>query len=146
MANMPRIDDGTINTCYQCHPGPETKCLRGAMFQAGERCHDCHGGMAEVANPQRRPWLDEPRCANCHAWPYQENPGTLYKNSSGTHTGLRCQACHGSTHAEYSSVEPLDNKQSIWLQGAAGPINGCFVCHTDRPGQKGDPHTAGGDD
>jgi hypothetical protein len=140
-----QIDDGTMEgTCYQCHPGPETKCLRGAMFQAGVRCHDCHGGMSAVANPQRRPWLDEPRCANCHAVPYQENVGTLYKNSIGHH-GIRCQACHGSTHAEYPSVESLDNKQSIWLQGTAGSINTCGVCHTDRPGQKGDPHTAGDD-
>ncbi|MDH3327738.1 MAG: multiheme c-type cytochrome [Desulfobulbaceae bacterium] len=136
------LDDGTMQgTCYKCHPGPETKCLRGAMFQAGYTCHDCHGGMAEVANSQRRPWIDEPRCAACHSAPYQENAGTLYRNSTGHH-GIRCQACHGSQHAIYPSVEPLDNKQSIWLQGYAGSINSCGVCHTNRPGQKGDPHTA----
>ena len=115
------------------------------MFSAGLRCHGCHGGMAQVANPQRQPWLEEPRCADCHAFPYQENPGTLYRNSRGGHSAVMCAACHGSPHAIYPSVEPLDNKQSIWLQGAAGPINTCGVCHTNRPGLKGNPHFAGDD-
>ena len=139
------IDDGTINTCYKCHPGPQTKCLRDIMFQAGLRCHDCHGTMAQVANPQREPWLEEPRCADCHAFPYQENANTLYRNSRGGHHNIMCAACHGSPHAIYPSVEPLDNKQSIWLQGTAGPINSCGVCHSNRPGQKGNPHLAGDD-
>jgi hypothetical protein len=139
------FDDGTINTCYQCHPGPQTKCLRGAMFQAGLTCHDCHGGMAQVADPSRQPWLEEPRCGSCHAAPYQENPGTLYRNSRGGHHNLMCAACHGSPHAIYPSVLPLDNKQSIWLQGSAGPINTCGVCHSNRTGQKGNPHLAGDD-
>ncbi len=36
------------NNCYQCHPGKETKCLRGAMFNAGILCSDCHGTMAQI--------------------------------------------------------------------------------------------------
>lgn len=127
------MDDGTMEgTCYQCHPGPETKCLRGAMFQAGETCHSCHGGMVKVADPRRRPWIDEPRCADCHTAAYHENPGKLYRFSVG-HEGVMCQACHGSQHAIYPSVEPLDNKQSIWLQGHAGTIDNCRVCHTYTP-------------
>ena len=30
-------------TCYQCHPGTKTKCLRGAMGNGGMVCQDCHG-------------------------------------------------------------------------------------------------------
>lgn len=74
---------GTIEqTCYQCHPGAVTKCLRGAMQTAGINCNGCHGGMAAVGgtypllaggsidgtndgNP-RRPWRDLPRCQSCH--------------------------------------------------------------------------------
>lgn len=139
------MDDGTMEgTCYQCHPGPETQCLRGAMFQAGYTCHDCHGGMAKVGDPQRRPWLDEPRCADCHGTFYGENSGTLYRNSVG-HNGIMCAACHGSPHAIYPSLNPLDNRQSIRLQGSAGSINSCGVCHTNRIGQKGNPHTADDD-
>lgn len=140
-----QIDDGTTEgTCYQCHPGPQTKCQRGAMFIAGETCHSCHGGMAQVANPQRRPWIDEPRCADCHSSAYHENPGTLYRFSNG-HQGIMCSACHGSTHAIYPSVQPLDNKQSIWLQGYAGTINNCSVCHTNSPDRSEGPHRGDGD-
>ncbi|MEN8176998.1 MAG: cytochrome C [Pseudomonadota bacterium] len=59
--------DGTLEeTCYQCHPGKTTKCLRGAMGNAGIVCQDCHGGMLAVGNETREPWLDEPRCESCH--------------------------------------------------------------------------------
>ena len=36
--------------CYQCHPGKTTKCLRGAMFNGGMLCNDCHGNMQQVGN------------------------------------------------------------------------------------------------
>lgn len=84
----PVINDyvqNTLNqTCYQCHPGKETKCLRGAMFNGGMVCQDCHGGMKQVGNDftqnlalnnpfpagadlsKRIPWADEPRCQSCH--------------------------------------------------------------------------------
>jgi len=141
-----RIDDGTMTgTCYQCHPGPETQCLRGAMYRAGKDCYDCHGGMAAVANPGRRPWIDEPRCAKCHRAPYQENSGKLYRFSVGHHN-IMCQACHGSQHAVYTTTQPLDSRQSLLLQGSAGTINHCGVCHTNRTGRTGDPHTEGDDD
>ena len=52
-------DEGT-NDCYQCHPGPETRCLRDTMSAQGMWCTDCHGDMNAVANPNRRPWIDEP--------------------------------------------------------------------------------------
>lgn len=69
-------------TCYQCHPGKTTKCLRGAMGGAGMTCQSCHGGMLAVGGKfplaaggsldgsndghARRPWLDTPRCQSCH--------------------------------------------------------------------------------
>lgn len=68
-------------TCYQCHPGKNTKCLRGAMTDA-VTCQNCHGGMKAVggsiamksygttdrrtSNLRRSPWRDEPRCQSCH--------------------------------------------------------------------------------
>jgi hypothetical protein len=81
------------NNCYQCHPGKETQCLRGAMFNAGILCSDCHGTMTQIgadfsagvsaANPggfvldqgnfydpdsaqARVPWANEPGCGSCH--------------------------------------------------------------------------------
>jgi hypothetical protein len=77
-------ENGTLDeTCYQCHPGKTTKCLRGAMGGAGIGCQDCHGGMLAVGGvynlpagtdlagtndgtTPRRPWIDEPRCESCH--------------------------------------------------------------------------------
>jgi hypothetical protein len=59
--------DGTVEeTCYQCHPGKLTQCLRGAMGSAGMDCMDCHGDMLAVGRETREPWLDEPRCESCH--------------------------------------------------------------------------------
>lgn len=80
------------NSCYQCHPGKRTKCLRGAMYsEAGSVCQDCHGSMAQIgddfsrdvvkngasawiarsdyytsASTPRVPWLNEPTCGSCH--------------------------------------------------------------------------------
>lgn len=81
------------NNCYQCHPGKETQCLRGAMFNAGILCSDCHGTMAQIgadfsagvssinlggfvldqgnfydpdSTQPRVPWANEPGCGSCH--------------------------------------------------------------------------------
>ena len=72
-------------TCYQCHPGKRTQCLRGAMFSGGVVCQDCHGDMEQVGNDfslkvstsnpgdfvldgsLRVPWANEPMCQSCHA-------------------------------------------------------------------------------
>jgi cytochrome c2 len=75
-------------TCYTCHPGKRTQCLRGAMGQAGSVCQDCHGNMAQVGddfsrnqpgggfllfpdfytnvNTPRVPWANQPGCGSCH--------------------------------------------------------------------------------
>lgn len=65
--------DSNRTACYQCHPGSETKCLRGAMSNvvdaAGAEaisCQSCHGNMAAVGKPTRVGWLQEPNCQSCH--------------------------------------------------------------------------------
>ena len=60
------IPDEGINTCYYCHPGARTQCLRGPMSSAGLVCQNCHGSLLGVANPARRPWIDTPKCQSCH--------------------------------------------------------------------------------
>ena len=93
-------------TCYQCHPGKRTDCLRGAMATGGMLCQDCHGDMAQVGddftrnvsptnpgafelasdfftNPDtpRVPWANEPSCGSCHTGDVMDNmhgaPGTV---------------------------------------------------------------------
>lgn len=97
-----QVADGTITnqtarlqvleeTCYQCHPGKNVQCLRGAMFNGGMLCNDCHGDMKQVGddfsrdvtpenpgafqlaadfytnpNTPRVPWANEPGCGSCH--------------------------------------------------------------------------------
>lgn len=90
--------------CYQCHPGKNTKCLRGAMFNGGMLCNDCHGSMQQVGNDFSRgvspsnpsafklglgnyynpasaqprvPWANEPGCGSCHT-------GDAVSNLTGT--------------------------------------------------------------
>jgi hypothetical protein len=194
-------------TCYQCHPGASTKCLRGAMFGGGLVCNDCHGGMSQVGNDfsanfsaatpgqedltRRVPWVNEPKCQSCHtgdamsnmtatsgvvkasdgirllqaykttdanATPIvatnkrfaEETAGNgnpiLYRLSKG-HSGIACESCHGSTHAEWP-VQPEtgtyianDNMAANQLQGHTGKITECSACHTTSPGVTlGGPH------
>jgi hypothetical protein len=137
----------TIAECYQCHPGPQTQCLRDVMSQQyGMTCEDCHGTLAEVAQSienGREPWLEEPRCGSCHGETYGETPGTLYRNATNGHHGLYCTTCHGSPHAILPSREERDNRQNIELQGHSGTLNVCAVCHAETPDEPG-PHGISG--
>jgi hypothetical protein len=127
--------------CYACHPGPLTRCLRDVMaVEKGMTCVDCHtGGMAGLANINRTPWVDLPRCGSCHEGQFSENPGKLYKVSTG-HGGLYCESCHNSTHAILKSREEKDNRQAIALQGEAGTIKKCTICHLTEPSGEGPHH------
>jgi hypothetical protein len=68
------LDSITNRTaCYQCHPGSETKCLRGVMGnavltdgKAAIDCQGCHGTMSNVGSSTRAGWLDQPDCQSCH--------------------------------------------------------------------------------
>jgi hypothetical protein len=135
--------------CFDCHPGPKTQCNRSAIEGMGPvgtdpNCERCHGDLQEVAasvTQGRIPWVQEPTCAQCHGQQFSTGQD-LYRNSRG-HGGVYCSACHNSPHAWWPSTNALDNAQPIALQGSAGPIGSCQVCHTTSPG--GDnPHTASG--
>jgi hypothetical protein len=131
------------NDCYKCHPGPNTQCFRDTMHTAGMVCQDCHGSVSQVGQSieqGREPWLEEPQCGNasCHGSNYAEEPGQLFKNSRG-HGGMYCSACHGSPHAIYTSSNARDNQQIIDLQGYAGILRECSVCHGVNPPYPG-PH------
>ncbi len=69
------IPEAGIATCYKCHPGQNTQCLRGPMAQVGLVCQNCHGGMLAVGGAfplqttgqPRTPWLAMPQCQSCHS-------------------------------------------------------------------------------
>ncbi|MCB1131983.1 MAG: hypothetical protein KDN05_12695 [Verrucomicrobiae bacterium] len=64
-ANVVAPDTGMVldhvanrSSCYQCHPGSDTRCLRGAMGaavaadgSASMQCQSCHGTMSDVGAP-----------------------------------------------------------------------------------------------
>ena len=136
----------TTATCYKCHPGPNTQCFRDVMSQITNptiNCENCHGTMQAIAlsiENGRRPWLDEPKCGDvlCHGSQYSEQTGKLFRQSQG-HGNLFCSACHSSPHAILPSRETNDNLQNITLQGFAGTLQVCSVCHGDNPATGG-PH------
>jgi len=149
-AHAPRMAVlGVDVVCYACHPGLRTQCLRDVHFSNGMVCEDCHGDMNAVADPSRLPWQTEPRCSDCHPRSPMpgfelEQPNTLYRNSRGHH-GVECEACHGSPHAITPTIMPEDNAQAIALQGHAGKIDTCTVCHTATPDDPF-PHSLSGGD
>lgn len=132
-------------------------------------CQSCHGNMEKVASSTRKGWFNEPTCESCHNnddpsvkravsafkngvenvpadHTFATNANTpvqglnLYRFSTG-HGGLQCEACHGSTHAEYPSLHADDNVQSIALQGHAGTVAECTACHKTVPNTvNGGPH------
>ncbi len=129
-------------------------------------CQSCHGNMTKVGDPARVGWLQEPNCQACHFdgkrvtsavdaagnliarsdKRFATNPDvpakgfSLFRFSKG-HGGMQCEACHGATHAEYPSSHDNDNLQSIALQGYAGTLRECKVCHASTPlTADGGPH------
>jgi hypothetical protein len=128
----------TLNGCYNCHPGPQTRCLRDTMSARGMTCIGCHGGMSVVKN-NPNPWLNEPRCDTCHnSGQYNQNHA-LYRFST-EHGGLYCEACHDSTHAVAPSREANDAIKFVELQGKNGPIDECQVCHITALTSETGPH------
>ncbi len=70
--------------CFSCHPGKITQCFRGAMYTAGQKCDDCHGGLLAIGGEfpmtdgnVREPWADEPKCSACHTGNGQDPVGSI---------------------------------------------------------------------
>jgi hypothetical protein len=117
--------------CYKCHPGPTTRCLRDVMSeQFAFTCINCHGTLSTVAQ-NNNPWLNEPRCDTCHGV-FARQDKALYRLSKG-HDGIYCEGCHDSTHAIATSREGRDAIKFIALQGHAGTLDTCTVCHITQP-------------
>jgi hypothetical protein len=143
--------DGTLAMqCQSCHG---TMSAVGAPTRTGwlnePACQSCHTGTAMQNSGQIRfaSVFDTPghvrQAANqtFATSPDAPAPGLdLYRFSTG-HGGLKCEACHGSTHAEFPSAHRNDNLQSIALQGHAGMLSECTTCHGSQPATvTGGPH------
>jgi hypothetical protein len=143
--------DGSLAIeCQSCH---------GSMTDVGSgsrqgwldmpACQNCHTGTAVSNNGEirytsafdaagnRRVAADDTFATR----PDVPSAGfSLYRFSHG-HGGLACEACHGSTHAEYPSSHRNDNLQSLALQGHVGMLAECTACHAAVPVTiNGGPH------
>jgi hypothetical protein len=109
--------------CQACHTGDAVSHLTGAdlVFAAsGIRLIQAYRTGDATASPLR---AANPRFA--------EQADTLYRFSTG-HGGIRCEGCHGSTHAVWPNADEAanDNVAAKALQGYSGKIIECTVCHT----------------
>ncbi len=143
--------DGTMSIqCQNCH-GPMSAV--GSFARTGwldePSCQQCHTGNAVQNNGLIRytsvfeaPGV--PRVAVNQTFATNSNtpgPGlSLYRFSQG-HGGVKCEACHGSTHAEFPASHDNDNIQSLQLQGHVGTLAECTACHASMPQTvSGGPH------
>lgn len=153
------IPDQGLSTCYSCHPGQRTQCFRGPMFQSGLVCQNCHGGLLQVGNTSRTPWIGMPQCQSCHTGDAVTHlgadlilqqayvtgdpaaapvisPNQRFAENPGSifreskgHGGVTCSSCHGSPHAEWATNQPNDNVAANAIQKHTGMITECVVCH-----------------
>ena len=132
--------DGSMSMqCQSCHGNMSTV---GSANRVGwfmePNCASCHTGTATSNNGQIR-----------YASVFSDTNGTvrvpvnqtfstqpnipangisLFRFSAG-HGGLQCEACHGSTHAEFPSLHDNDNVRNQKIQGHAGVTVECTACH-----------------
>jgi len=154
-------------TCYQCHPGKRTDCLRGAMATGGMLCQDCHGDMTQVgddftrnvspANPgafelasdfftnpdtPRVPWANEPSCGSCHTGDVRDNmhgdPGTVGQPQDG----IRLMQAYLTTDAKATPIVPnnkrfAENTVPATFNGMPNPGAGNPMLYRVSKGHKG---------
>jgi hypothetical protein len=98
-------------------------------------------------NP-RTPWVNEPDCLTCHkefgksakdasafnVW--TKGLSTLFRSRTDDNN-IRCEACHGSTHALYPANNffgrDRDNLPALQYGNTRGPLGSdmtCTACHT----------------
>jgi len=137
--------------CQSCHGEMSRVGTGGRVGWLDQpNCQNCHTGTATHNNGLIRYTTafepsGTPRVAvdtRFATEPDTPAPGfDLYRFSYG-HGGLACEACHGSTHAEYPALHRNDNLQSLALQGHAGVLAECSACHGGEvpSGALGGPH------
>lgn len=154
-------------TCYQCHPGRRTDCLRGAMASGGMLCQDCHGDMEQVGddftrnvsptNPgafefvgnfytdpaqPRVPWANEPGCGSCHTGDAMDNmhgaPGTV----GDPQDGIRLMQAYLSTDTKATPIVPsnkrfAENTVPATFEGTPNPGAGNPMLYRVSKGHEG---------
>jgi hypothetical protein len=121
--NNPRRPWKDLPRCQSCHSGDALSNLTGAanvvVSGSGIRLTQAY----LTGDPSASPLLATNKR-------FAEQDNTLYRFSKG-HGGVRCENCHGSTHAEWPIADDAanDNVAAKTLQGYSGKISECTVCH-----------------
>ena len=158
---LTQFDANISKNCYDCHPGNNVNCYRGAMKTANVWCTDCHGDLNKriATNQMAQPWQQSslPTCNapsagvttvfTCHSATTYPTPGTWdnglfgkFINSRGHKGSILCSTCHGSPHAESPSTLAKDNAQLITANGGVNkPLGKCDFCHKGKSSTWGVP-------
>ncbi|MCL5097456.1 MAG: PKD domain-containing protein [Candidatus Omnitrophica bacterium] len=126
-------DSTDRTTCYRCHPGTVTQCLRGVMANAvgpdGTKeiqCQSCHGVLSQVGAANRQGWLDEPNCQACHTGTATSNNGQIRYTSVFDNTGATRVAVN-QTFATQPNV-PAAGLSLYRFSSGHGGLQ-CEACH-----------------
>ncbi len=133
-ANGMALDASANRTaCYSCHPGSDTRCLRGAMGHSvdasGElsmQCQSCHGSMTMVGSPDREGWFEEPTCQSCHTGTATQNAGQIRFTNSFSSPGVPRQPANNlfATNAD----TPAQGLSLFRFSVGHGGLQ-CEACH-----------------
>lgn len=142
-------------TCTDCHGTMQEHgiaLLKGEQSKAAAQRLMTHLQPTQIASKEdvnpRWPWVKEPDCLTCHEDFQKPVKGAgaynvwnaefseLYRIRTDN-VGIRCEACHGSTHALYPAKNPFnrnrDNMQPMQYAAQPTPIGSnlkCATCHT----------------
>ncbi|MFZ5517410.1 MAG: cytochrome C [Candidatus Zhuqueibacterota bacterium] len=140
--------------CVSCHGTIQEHAISLLLHEKDKKgtsellnhLHPTRVASRDEVNP-RMPWLNEPDCLTCHenfeqpgegssgfnVW--NEDPAELYRMRFDN-AGIRCEACHGATHALYPAKNLYgtyrDVIQPMQYSGRPYPIGAnqnCDVCH-----------------
>ena len=133
-ATSQTMDSGTTRaTCYNCHPGPKTQCLRGAMATLTDasgnhevECQSCHGNLTAVGNTSRQGWLNEPSCEMCHTGTAVTNSGQIVYTSVFT-SGTTQRTAADQTFATNAKT-PASGLSLYRYSSGHGGLQ-CEACH-----------------
>lgn len=121
------------SACYRCHPGSETRCLRGAMGAAvaadgsmAMQCQNCHGVMSQVGLPSRIGWLEQPSCQQCHTGTATRNNGQIRYTSVFEPNGQARLAVDGTFATDDGA--PLPGFSLYRFSTGHGGLQ-CEACH-----------------
>jgi hypothetical protein len=125
------------NSCYLCHPGSTTQCLRGAMGDAKYangaskmQCQSCHGSMSNVGDPTREGWLNVPNCQACHHDGIRETSAVAANGTLKTWVDKRFATNPNTPAAGLSMYRFSTGHGNLQCEACHGATHAIYPAHT----------------